>query len=71
MHHNCLLLSFWMMKESIGDDVYGDIRDNSQVGVIYKLTDSVYLWCAKTVHNFLTHQLANTKDIQNVVVDRK
>lgn len=58
MHHNCTLASFGTMKECIGEEVYNDIRDNSQVGVILKLADSGYVWWAKGVHHLLTHQLA-------------
>ncbi|XP_023638766.1 uncharacterized protein LOC111830563 [Capsella rubella] len=33
MHHNSTLASFGYMKECIGEYVYNDIRDNSQVRV--------------------------------------
>ncbi|XP_023641942.1 uncharacterized protein LOC17893586 [Capsella rubella] len=58
MHHNCTLASFGFMKECIGEDVYNDIRDHSQVGVVLMLADSDYVWWGKLIHYILTRQLA-------------
>ncbi|EOA22131.1 hypothetical protein CARUB_v10002689mg [Capsella rubella] len=58
IHHNCTLASFGFMKDCIGEDVYKDIRDHTQVGVLLSLADSDYVWWAKLVHYILTRQLA-------------
>lgn len=58
MDQSCHLSNFGKMKYQVGDDVYDDIANNSQVGVILKLASSGYIWCIQTVHYFLTHQLA-------------
>ncbi|EOA25422.1 hypothetical protein CARUB_v10018755mg [Capsella rubella] len=58
VHHNCTLASFGYMKDCIGEDVYIDIWDHTQVGVLLSLADSDYVWWAKLVHYILTRQLA-------------
>lgn len=58
MNHCCSLSDFKKITTFLGHDIYDDIRDNSQVGVLLKLASSGYIWCAQTVHHFLTHQLA-------------
>lgn len=34
MHHNYTLHNFGTLKDNNGDDIYNDICDNSQVGMI-------------------------------------
>ncbi|EOA25342.1 hypothetical protein CARUB_v10018663mg, partial [Capsella rubella] len=58
IHHNYTLASFGLMKDCIGEDVYKDIRDHTQVGVILSHAESDYEWWAKLVHYILTRQLA-------------
>lgn len=58
LHHNCKLTEFGHLKHSVGEEVFNDVMSTSQVGVILKLASMSYMWCAKTCHNLLTHQLA-------------
>ncbi|ESQ43378.1 hypothetical protein EUTSA_v10015990mg [Eutrema salsugineum] len=57
-HHNCKLHEFIMMiRDHLGDDIYNDIMNNSQVGVLLKLALSSFIWSAKTVQYFVSNQL--------------
>ncbi|CAA7014306.1 unnamed protein product [Microthlaspi erraticum] len=58
LHHNCKLTEFGQLKHSVGEEVFNDVMSTSQVGIILKLASRSYMWCAKTCHNLLTHQLA-------------
>ncbi|CAA7058015.1 unnamed protein product [Microthlaspi erraticum] len=58
LHHNCKLTEFGQLKQSVGEEVFNDVMSTSQVGIILKLASRSYMWCAKTCHNLLTHQLA-------------
>lgn len=37
MNHSCSLIDFGNLKDQVGDEVYQDIANNSQVGVIMKI----------------------------------
>ncbi|CAA7041943.1 unnamed protein product [Microthlaspi erraticum] len=58
LHHNGNLTEFGHLKHSVGEEVFNDVMSTSQVEIILKLASSSYMWCAKTCHNLLTHQLA-------------
>ncbi|CAA7018174.1 unnamed protein product [Microthlaspi erraticum] len=58
MHHNCVFSGFGELNSAVGDTIYNDVMNNSQVGVILKLASLSYVWCAKTCHNLLRNQLA-------------
>ncbi|CAA7049708.1 unnamed protein product [Microthlaspi erraticum] len=58
MHHNCSFSGFGELESVVGETVYNDVMNNSQVGVILKLASRGYVWSAKTCHNLLTNQLA-------------
>ncbi|KAG2259922.1 hypothetical protein Bca52824_079216 [Brassica carinata] len=57
MNHSCFLSNLQVMKESVGEDVWLELRE-SAVGVIIKLKELEYTWSAKHVHYFLVNQLA-------------
>ncbi|CAN6988584.1 unnamed protein product [Brassica rapa subsp. trilocularis] len=57
MNHSCLLSNLQAMKESVGEDVWLELRE-SAVGMIIKLKELEYTWSAKHVHYFLVNQLA-------------
>ncbi|CAN8255520.1 unnamed protein product [Cochlearia groenlandica] len=44
--------------QRVGQDVFNDIMNTSQVGVILKLANTSFIWDAETVHTILTQQLA-------------
>ncbi|KAG2264716.1 hypothetical protein Bca52824_071795 [Brassica carinata] len=57
MNHSCFLSNLQVMKESVGEDVWLELRE-SAVGMIIKLKELEYTWSAKHVHYFLVNQLA-------------
>ncbi|ESQ27148.1 hypothetical protein EUTSA_v10019746mg [Eutrema salsugineum] len=57
-HHNCKLHEFIMMiRDHLGEEIYNDIMNNSQVGVLLKLALTSFIWSAKTVQYFVSNQL--------------
>ncbi|ESQ48174.1 hypothetical protein EUTSA_v10021997mg, partial [Eutrema salsugineum] len=60
MNHNCYLSNLKMVEIGVGADVW-DALKTSSVGVIAKLKEVDYTWCAGVVHYLLTHQLVIEK----------
>ncbi|XP_024006486.1 uncharacterized protein LOC112082995 [Eutrema salsugineum] len=57
-HHNCKLHEFIMMiRDHLGEEIYNDIMNNSQVGVLLKLALTSFIWSAKKVQYFVSNQL--------------
>ncbi|ESQ38739.1 hypothetical protein EUTSA_v10029261mg, partial [Eutrema salsugineum] len=58
MNHYCFLNLFGRVKDGIGADVFENIKETSQVGVILKLADMDFVSSSNLLHNFLTRQLS-------------
>ncbi|ESQ56395.1 hypothetical protein EUTSA_v10027106mg [Eutrema salsugineum] len=46
-----------MIRDHLGEEIYNDIMNNSQVGVLLKLALTSFIWSAKTVQYFVSNQL--------------
>ncbi|XP_024009662.1 uncharacterized protein LOC112084636 [Eutrema salsugineum] len=57
-HHNCKVHEFiFLIRDQLGDGIFDDIKNNSQVNVFLKLALNSFVWSAKTVdknHEFWT-----------------
>ncbi|ESQ50975.1 hypothetical protein EUTSA_v10023178mg [Eutrema salsugineum] len=58
MNHYCFLNLFGRIKEGIGGDLFKNIKETSQLGVILKLADMDFVSSSNLLHNFLTRQLS-------------
>ncbi|ESQ43578.1 hypothetical protein EUTSA_v10015594mg [Eutrema salsugineum] len=63
MNNNCHLANFSHIKESVGDEVWNDMKESS-IWVIIKLYAADFIWSARQVHYFLTNQMATKKNYE-------
>ncbi|ESQ29538.1 hypothetical protein EUTSA_v10023966mg [Eutrema salsugineum] len=63
-YHNCKVHEFINMRAQLADAILNDIMNNSQVDVILKLAFNSSLWSAKTIHHFVSNQLAVNRDYE-------